>query len=68
MSLVKNERDESIYLCGNSLGLMPKAASEYVNRQFDKWAKMYTILLNLIDSKPKLSDSVLTESYLLLCF
>ncbi|KAE9554727.1 hypothetical protein FO519_002055 [Halicephalobus sp. NKZ332] len=31
--------EDSIYLCGNSLGLMPKATKEITNEQFDKWAK-----------------------------
>ena len=31
--------DEHIYLCGNSLGLMPKLAKEYVNQELDDWAK-----------------------------
>lgn len=26
-----------IYLCGNSLGLQPKAAKQYVNQQLDNW-------------------------------
>jgi len=28
------------YLCGNSLGLQPKKAREFVNEEMDKWAKM----------------------------
>ncbi|TKR58414.1 hypothetical protein L596_029862 [Steinernema carpocapsae] len=39
LTLVKPE-DDSIYMCGNSLGLMPKATREIMNRQFDKWAGM----------------------------
>lgn len=31
-----NGRD-AIYLCGNSLGLQPKAAKQYLNEQLDKW-------------------------------
>lgn len=30
--------DQSIYFCGNSLGLQPKAAREYVNAQLDTWS------------------------------
>lgn len=42
LSLVDTrQHEECIYLCGNSLGLQPKSAKEYVNRQFDKWAKMF---------------------------
>lgn len=33
-----NLEDESIYLCGNSLGLMPLAAPHYINRELEKWA------------------------------
>uniref|UniRef100_A0A8R1E5A9 Kynureninase n=1 Tax=Caenorhabditis japonica TaxID=281687 RepID=A0A8R1E5A9_CAEJA len=38
-SLVDPESD-SIYLCGNSLGLMPKATEEVLKEHLDKWAKM----------------------------
>ncbi|KAK6766801.1 hypothetical protein RB195_026215 [Necator americanus] len=31
---------DSIYLCGNSLGLMPKATERIMMEQLDKWAKM----------------------------
>ena len=31
--------EELIYLCGNSLGLMPKKAKEYVNIELDDWAQ-----------------------------
>lgn len=33
----KNHED-SIYLCGNSLGLQPQRTKEYVNRYLDTWA------------------------------
>ena len=39
-SLVKDENEECIYLCGHSLGLQPKTARDQVNKEFDKWAKM----------------------------
>jgi kynureninase len=29
--------DEKIYLCGNSLGLMPKTARQYVEEELDAW-------------------------------
>ena len=30
--------EESIYFCGNSLGLQPRRTKEYVNRYLDTWA------------------------------
>ncbi|MFH4980075.1 hypothetical protein AB6A40_006784 [Gnathostoma spinigerum] len=39
LSLV-DAKAESIYLCGNSLGLMPKATKKYMDQQFKKWAEM----------------------------
>jgi kynureninase len=35
-----NENEESIYLCGNSLGLLPKATKGYLDEQLEKWAGM----------------------------
>jgi kynureninase len=32
------EDEESIYLCGNSLGLQPRRTREYVGRYLDTWA------------------------------
>jgi kynureninase len=32
--------DESIYFCGNSLGLMPRQAVEMVQRELDAWGSM----------------------------
>jgi len=37
---IEDEESECIYLCGNSLGLKPKAVDVYLSRQLDKWAKM----------------------------
>jgi kynureninase len=37
---LKTSDEECVYLCGHSLGLMPKATTEYVQRQLDKWAAM----------------------------
>ncbi|KJH41656.1 kynureninase [Dictyocaulus viviparus] len=31
---------DAIYMCGNSLGLMPKVTERIMNEQLDKWAKM----------------------------
>lgn len=35
---IRNEKD-SIYLCGNSLGLQPKNTLDYINIELDSWAK-----------------------------
>jgi len=35
---VTDADEDSIYLCGNSLGLQPKATRELVNEELDKWA------------------------------
>ncbi|WP_223670033.1 kynureninase [Kangiella shandongensis] len=32
--------DDEIYLCGNSLGLQPKLAAEYVNDELTQWRKL----------------------------
>ncbi|SEA33158.1 kynureninase [Microbulbifer marinus] len=31
---------QEIYLCGNSLGLQPRRARDYVNQELDKWATL----------------------------
>ena len=31
---------DSIYLCGNSLGLMPRATRELLGRELDDWARL----------------------------
>ncbi|KAJ4349849.1 Kynureninase (L-kynurenine hydrolase) [Didymosphaeria variabile] len=33
-----DDHEESVYLCGNSLGLQPRRTREYVNRYLDTWA------------------------------
>uniref|UniRef100_A0A914DM43 Kynureninase n=2 Tax=Acrobeloides nanus TaxID=290746 RepID=A0A914DM43_9BILA len=38
-SLVNLEED-SVYLCGNSLGLLPKATTRIMDEQFKKWAEI----------------------------
>ena len=30
----------NLYFCGNSLGMPPKKAKEYLNEVFDNWAKL----------------------------
>lgn len=40
MSLVTDDDEESVYLCGNSLGLMPKSTAILVNRELVKWSKI----------------------------
>jgi kynureninase len=37
-ALPESSNVESIYLCGNSLGLQPRRTREYVNRYLDTWA------------------------------
>ena len=34
----QDDDEESIYFCGNSLGLQPQRTKEYVNRYLDTWA------------------------------
>jgi kynureninase len=37
----KNENgEECIYLCGNSLGLMPKRTKEYIKQELEDWSNM----------------------------
>lgn len=35
----KHEGKDVIYLCGNSLGLQPKATSKAIQKELDKWAR-----------------------------
>jgi len=35
-----SQRGEAVYLCGNSLGLQPRAAREMVNQELDDWANL----------------------------
>ncbi|XP_071966147.1 kynureninase-like [Antedon mediterranea] len=39
LSLVDGEED-CIYMCGNSLGLMPNMARHYLNNELDKWSNV----------------------------
>lgn len=40
-SIPKDQQgNNEIYLCGNSLGLQPKLAAEYVRRELDQWAEL----------------------------
>lgn len=36
---ISKDDTESVYLCGNSLGLMPKSARSAINNELDVWAK-----------------------------
>jgi kynureninase len=36
----KHNGRDAIYLCGNSLGLQPVAARQYINEQFDTWKNL----------------------------
>ena len=31
---------ESIYFCGNSLGLQPKSTGEYIRQELDEWGRL----------------------------
>lgn len=36
----KNDKgEEQVYLCGNSLGLQPRAAADYLKTELDDWGK-----------------------------
>ena len=35
-----DQRDQSIYFCGNSLGLQPKNAEKYIQQEIDNWRLM----------------------------
>lgn len=35
-----NNGNSLIYLCGNSLGLQPKSAKEYINQELEDWANL----------------------------
>jgi len=35
-----NKGSDTIYLCGNSLGLMPKSTSDYVNQELEDWKNL----------------------------
>lgn len=37
---IKGSNKEEVYLCGNSLGLQPKLAAEYVKEELDKWQRL----------------------------
>ena len=41
LSLVANPDDDCLYFEGNSLGLQPKSARDYINVELEKWANMY---------------------------
>eukprot|EP01138_Halocafeteria_seosinensis_P006963 gb/GECG01007121.1/.p1 GENE.gb/GECG01007121.1/~~gb/GECG01007121.1/.p1 ORF type:complete len:466 (+),score=39.97 gb/GECG01007121.1/:1-1398(+) len=35
---IREPKSRTLYFCGNSLGLQPKRAREYLNEELDKWA------------------------------
>jgi len=37
---VRPDGSEEVYLCGNSLGLMPRLAQAYLDQECDKWQKL----------------------------
>ena len=48
LSLVDGEKD-SVFFCGNSLGLQPKEAQTLVMQEMEKWQQMYECWLKLHD-------------------
>lgn len=57
-----NQEEEAVYLCGNSLGLKPKKADEYLQDVLDSWAKM-GVLSHFNGKFPAaLSDSIVKDS------
>jgi len=37
---VSDDHEETIYMCGNSLGLLPKNGKRYIQEELDKWAQV----------------------------
>jgi hypothetical protein len=54
-SKLEDGEADCIYLCGNSLGLMPKKAQEYVQEDMEKWGKMgvHGKVKHAVDSLPQ---------------
>ena len=63
LKLVEDINEECIYLCGNSLGLQPKLSREYVEKELDKWAKMYLFFV-FQAIKRKILFSYISEAFL----
>jgi len=40
-----DEGADSLYFCGNSLGIQPKEAGVVVKEEMEKWQKMYVVTL-----------------------
>jgi len=36
----KHKNQEVVYLCGNSLGLLPKSTEQYLKKELDEWARL----------------------------
>lgn len=46
-SLTKEEAEkEAVYLCGNSLGLLPKITKQLVNEELDVWSRRSELLIH----------------------
>ncbi|KAF2473441.1 kynureninase [Lindgomyces ingoldianus] len=37
-NVISNDAEESVYLCGNSLGLQPRRTRQYIDKYLDTWA------------------------------
>lgn len=61
-SQIADNDEESTYLCGHSLGLMPKKTEVYVAREMDKWKKICVQGHMEGDLPWATSDEFLTES------
>jgi kynureninase len=59
----QHEGKDSIYLCGNSLGLQPIKASEYINEELEKW-KNWGVEGHFRGDKPWVSYHKLTKPIL----
>ncbi|KAH9491998.1 hypothetical protein Btru_029597 [Bulinus truncatus] len=56
-----NPDEDSVYLCGNSLGLCPKKTKEYMDIELDKWAKLGNQVHTSGDLPGTWSDEILEQ-------